>query len=71
VNDLRDELLNKLKSSQTGIDRRINNLITTHLTREGAIGEGDDCPSKTLIDYTMGMLPTAMAKIKAAEEHIS
>jgi len=68
MNELREELLKKLSANQKGTERRINELISTHLQREGLIGPGEDCTSQTLIDYTMNFLPSTMDRIKATEE---
>jgi hypothetical protein len=46
-------------------------LIADHLVRDGVIGDEQGCVGKTLIDYTMEMLPRALTEIKKQEVQIS
>lgn len=54
VKETEQNILKKIKNVDFKLSNKISELVKTHLVRADLIGPGEECPHKTLLDYSIG-----------------
>ena len=70
LEEQKEDFKQKQTKNTTYFNRKIDDIVETHLFKEGFIGTEKGCVAPTLIEYVQAKVPECLKKIKEAAENI-